>query len=105
MRMVPYMPLSMTMTTIGEIVLDGGGELLPVHQEVAVAGEARRRSRSGYSRLAAIAAGTPKPIEPEVGPSCCSKRRKRRKRPGQMAKLPAPLVKIASGDALGAART
>ena len=30
----------MTTTTIGEAVLHGGGEFLPVHQEIAVAGEA-----------------------------------------------------------------
>ena len=37
MRIVPYMPLSMTTNTIAQPVLHGRGELLSVHQEAAVA--------------------------------------------------------------------
>ena len=51
-----------------QAVLNRGGEFLPVHEEVAVAGEADDRP-PGVTRLAAIAAGTPKPIEPDAGPS------------------------------------
>ena len=99
MRMVPYRPLSTTIDDDRQAVLHGGGELLAVHQEVAVAGERDRRCARDRAAWRRPRPGTPKPIEPEIGPSCWSKRRKRRKRPGQMAKLPAPLAKIASGAA------
>src|SRR6516164_11658066 len=52
-------------------------------------------SRSGWTSLAATAAGTPYPIAPLVGPSWRPGRRYCRKRLGQPLKLPASLVTIA----------
>ena len=81
-----------------EIVLDGGGEFLPVHEEVAVAGEETIAIRSDRRAWRRSPPARRSPSSPMSGPSCCSNRRKRRKRPGQMAKLPAPLVKMPSGE-------
>ena len=58
MRMVPYMPLSTTTMIDRQVVLDGGGELLAIHQEVAVAGEADDGALT-VQALRRTAAGTP----------------------------------------------
>ena len=60
-------------------VLYGGGELLAVHQEAAVAGESDI-FHSGNSPLAAIAAGVPSSIELEARASCLARRHKQWKR-------------------------
>ena len=52
--------------------------------------------RSRWTSAAAIAAGRPYPIAPDVGPRNVPGRRNRKPRPTQPAKLPASVVTIAS---------
>src|SRR6202042_3145437 len=97
MRIVPYMPLSISTTMIGRPYCTAVANSCPFIRKSPSPAK-QTTVRFGNRRCAPIAAGRPKPIEPDVEPSCCSTARKRKKRPTQIAKFPAPLVKIPSGD-------
>ena len=93
------MPLSISTTMIGRPYCTAVANSCPFIRKSPSPAK-QTTVRFGNSRCAPIAAGKPKPIEPDVGPSCCSTARKRKKRPTQIEKLPAPLVKMPSGERL-----
>ena len=77
MRMVPYMPLSTTITTIGELVLDGGRQLLAGHQEAAVAGEADDRALGMRAAWRRPPPAGRSPSSPRSAPAGCRGRDRR----------------------------
>ncbi|MGY4379024.1 hypothetical protein ACVWZ3_006663 [Bradyrhizobium sp. i1.3.6] len=74
--MVPYCELSTTMTTSGASYCTAVANSWPFIRKQPSPAKATT-TRSGYCRFASTAAGTPYPIEPEVGASWAAKLWKR----------------------------
>ena len=98
MRMVPNMPLLSSTMMLLPPCCDGRRQLLPVHQEVAVAGDREGdaagrdvRGDAGRHAVAHRAAGRRQLRLVALGQAVV-----RKKRCTQLAKLPAPLVSTAS---------
>jgi hypothetical protein len=69
MRMVPYIRLFTTMTTIARPCCTEVASSCPVIRKQPSPANATT-GRSGWASLAAIAAGTPSPMVPPFGASC-----------------------------------